>query len=271
MYASRPSEYGVSRIVALLGNPSWDSRLRAILRHRAEVIVCRRVNELADVLRTQVDILIVAPWDSSGALVAPAIAFVRWRRPSLPIVVYCALDESSVRQVVALTRSGADEIILRGIDDDSSALWSRLLVSVSRRMAAQTLSELRPLLGKDTEPILSYCLERADQSVTVEELAATLNVHRKTLVNRLAAAGLPGPNNLISWCRLMLAARFLEDPGRSVEQVALTLGFGSGPALRNMIRRYTGLRTSELRKLGGWSYLVRLFAATIGSPQHGSP
>lgn len=259
------------KVMALVADESAGLRLRAILRHRAEVSTCKRIKELIEVLRTHMDILIVAPWDSSGSPVAPILGDIRRRRPSLPIAVYCALDADAVRQVVALTKSGADEVILRDIDEDSSALWSRLLISVSRRAAAQTLSQLRPLLDEDVEPILSYCLERADQRLTVEQLAATLNVHRKTLFNRLASVGLPSPRNLISWCRLILAARLLEDPGRSVEQVALTLGFGSGPALRNMIRRYTGLRTSELRELGGSSYLVRLFETAIRAPQQSSP
>ena len=46
-----------------------------------------------------------------------------------------------------------------------------------------------------------------------------------TLVDRLATAGLPTPSAMIAWCRLTLAAQMLEDPARSVEQIALLLDF----------------------------------------------
>ena len=256
------------KIAALVPDVRAGGRLRSALKCKAELALFENLKELVLCLRRhRVDVLIVAPWDRLGLAVAPALLEIRKRLPALPIAVYCPLSAKAVREVVALTRAGADEVILQDVDEGSSELWSRLLVSVSRRAAAQALAHLRPFIASEIEPIVSYCLERADERLTVEGVAATFSIHRKTLVNRFAAAGLPSPNQLISWCRLLLAARFLEDPGRSVEQVALTLGFGSGPALRNMIRRHTQLRPSELRALGGWTYLVGVFAAFIASPE----
>jgi AraC-like DNA-binding protein len=244
-------------------------RLSRILRTRAELIECASLEDLLSVIGTRrVDLLIVAPWDSSGVRVAPVLSKIRKDAPSLPVAVYCAVDKDAVREVVALTKAGADEVILRGIDDDSSELWVRLLVSASRRAAAQALIELRPHLPSKVEPIVAYCLDHADEGVTVEHLVATFHVTRRTLRNQLTAVGLPTPSSLISWCRLLLAARFLDDPGRTVEQVALTLGFGSGTALRNMLRRYTGLRPSELKHRGGWLYLVRQFAGGPWPAEH---
>src|SRR3546814_9586520 len=77
-------------------------------------------------------------------------------------------------------------------------------------------------------PFVTFCLEQARRAITVPEAAAALGVHRKTLVDRLAAAGFPTPSAMIAWCRLITAARLLEDPGRTVEQVALLLDFPSG-------------------------------------------
>jgi len=107
--------------------------------------------------------------------------------------------------------------------------------------------------------VIEYCIEHARAAPTVAQLAAAIGVHRKTLVNWMLQDHLPPPRAITGWCRILLAARLLEDPGRSVESVALDLGFGSGTELRNMLRRYTGLRAGEIRGRGGFQQVLHLF------------
>jgi AraC-like DNA-binding protein len=258
-------------VAALVPDAVSRAALVGALRGRAELVSCSRVHELLGVLAVRhVDLIVVAPWDSTGTRVAPVLRQVRDSLPSVPIAIYCSLTTDAAREVVALAKAGADEVIFRTADDHAARLWPSLLVSVNRRVAGEALDLLQPLLAPDVEPIMSYCLERAESGVSVAEVAAAFHVHRKTLVNRMAAAGLPGPACLISWCRLLLAARLLEDPGRAVEQVALELGFGSGAGLRNMLRRYTGLRPTELRRHGGMRCLVEHFRKSIFRVQPGA-
>lgn len=66
----------------------------------------------------------------------------------------------------------------------------------------------------------------------------------------------------------MIAARLLDDPGRTVEQVALMLDFPSGTALRNMFKRYTGLRTSEVRQNGGVRCVLHAFKKELVGAAH---
>jgi len=258
-------------VAALVADDVARTCLRNALRGRADLRACDRIHELISLLATtRVDLVVVAPWDAAGTRVAPVIRQVRDRLPSVPIAIYCTLTADAVREIVALTKSGADEVIFRTADDHAAALWPRLLISINRRAADEALDALHSVLPTGIEPIISYCLDRAETGVSVAEVAAAFHVHRKTLVNRMAAAGFPAPACLISWCRLLLAARLLEDPGRAVEQVALELGFGSGAALRNMLRRYTGLRPSELRERGGMRCLVKRFKQSALRPKPGA-
>ena len=72
-----------------------------------------------------------------------------------------------------------------------------------------------------------------------------------------------GASAMIAWCRLITAARLLEDPGRTVEQVALLLDFPSGASLRNMLKRYTGLAPGEVRENGGMRCVIHAFLRSI--------
>src|SRR5581483_2431497 len=81
-------------------------------------------------------------------------------------------------------------------------------------------------------------------------------------------ASLPSLAASISWSRLFVAARLLEDLHRPVGRVALHLGFASGSALRGMLKRYTGLTPGEVRCGGG---LDRVIDAMCAKPQGVSP
>jgi AraC-like DNA-binding protein len=52
---------------------------------------------------------------------------------------------------------------------------------------------------------------------------------------------------VIAWCLILLTTALLASPGVTVERVALELNFPSATSLRNMLKRYTGLRPADLR------------------------
>ncbi|WP_284349209.1 helix-turn-helix domain-containing protein [Roseisolibacter agri] len=115
-----------------------------------------------------------------------------------------------------------------------------------------------PAIGR---PLMELYLRGADGAMPVTEAARQLGVHRKTLRNRMEAAGLPAPADLRAWCRLFMAGRLLEEAGRTVESVAHQLEFSTGSALRNLIKRRTGLAPYMLREAGGLPYLIACFNA----------
>ncbi|HVE77752.1 MAG TPA: helix-turn-helix domain-containing protein [Gemmatimonadaceae bacterium] len=90
------------------------------------------------------------------------------------------------------------------------------------------------------------------------------NHRRRTFLNRLVDAGCPPPSEIIGWARLLVAAHFIEDPMRRVDRVAVDLDFPSGSALRNMLKRYTGLQPREVREKGGMRCVLEAFRSRFG-------
>jgi AraC-like DNA-binding protein len=128
---------------------------------------------------------------------------------------------------------------------------------------ARVIEAIRPHVRADTAAFVRYCLTHAGDSPSIQHAARVLGMDRKTLRNRLVQQQLPPPREVLAWCRLLVAARMLEDPGRSVEQVGLALGCGSATALRNLFLRHTGSRPKAIRKLGGMRYVLGLLTATL--------
>ena len=68
---------------------------------------------------------------------------------------------------------------------------------------------------------------------------------------------------MLGWCRLLAAAILLEEDGRAVDHVSFELGFASGAAFRNMLKRYTGLNPGELCARGTVTELARQFRTAM--------
>jgi hypothetical protein len=67
-----------------------------------------------------------------------------------------------------------------------------------------------------------------------------------------------------AWCRLLLVTRLLEEPGRTVESIALQLDYPSASALRNQVRRFLGMTLSEAAAQGGFAFALERFARAMG-------
>jgi AraC-like DNA-binding protein len=68
---------------------------------------------------------------------------------------------------------------------------------------------------------------------------------------------------MLGWARLVHAAADLEYGAGSVEEIGIRLGFGSATALRNMLRRYVGVRPSELRRADGSDLVINRFRLAL--------
>lgn len=247
-------------VCAIVWDPASRARLQDAMRGQGSVRFCERQGELLALVEHDLArVIVVDLRDREGRSTLDAVRRIREDFPSVPVVLYCAISPDTSRDVLAFARAGVNDLVLRGVDDLRHTLRAALTTAADHCSARIILAELESLVPANVVPMLRYCIENARRSLTVENVADALHVHRKTLVDRLGSARLPTPSAIISWCRLLVAARLLEDPGRSVEQVALLLDFPSGTALRNMMKRYTGLRPGEIRENGGVHCVLHAF------------
>ena len=265
-----PSPVFLAVIVAVLVRElAARARIQEALRGYAVVRMCDQQDELlALVTEGLVGVAVVDLRDRTGAPTLGMVRTIREGFPSVPVVAYCALNPDSSREILALARAGVNDLILRGVDDVGVALRSVIATAQEHCGAKHVLEAVAPLVPQSVVPFLRYSLEHARQAVSVADAAAALGVHRKTLVDRLATAGLPTPSAMIAWCRLTLASQMLEDPARSVEQIALLLDFSSAASLRNMLKRYTGLSPREVRENGGLRCVLHAFRQSLTPSSH---
>ena len=218
----------------------------------ADAVVCEQPSELvAMVEHRRVTVALVDGPDGTGRETAELIRSLKAKFPTLTVLVYCRLTRAGMRVAVAATKAGADEVVVRGCDDTGNALRKALEGARGSCAVSALAEELRALIPSKALSVVQYCLLNGARAPTVASVALALGTNRRTLVTRTTEAALPSPRLLIGWGRLLTAAGLLTRSDHTVEQVAYHLGFGSASELRNMCRRYTGLRPRDVRAGGG--------------------
>lgn len=251
-------------VVALVLARERRARLRWELRERAAVRFVARCREVSSVVAEgRASAALLELHDADGASTTPTIRQLRASFPRLPVLAMAPLGGVAGHELVAAVRAGANGLILQGVEDAGVALRDAIDRAEDECTARVVMEAVGTVLPDAARAVVEYAITQARRPLDVEELAAALGMTRRTLARRLERSGMPSPLAVIGWCRLLAAARAMEDPGRTLEQVALQLDFPGAAALRNMLARYTRLRPRDVRGGGGLCAVLAAFRLAI--------
>jgi AraC-like DNA-binding protein len=250
------------RIVALVLGRLERARLQDAVRSRAVLEAVDTVASLEQVVSRSIPrvvAVIAEPWDLHHTPTAPALARLRAEYPGVALVGYCQPGHKHSGEILALARAGVHELVFRGVDDSGIALQQALARASQSSASREVLNALRPLVSAKALVIVEACVQYAWPNLSSRALASALGMNVKTLVKHCRTNALPAPGALLNWVRLMVVAYLLQAEGRALEQVAAALGLDSASPLRNLIKRYTGLRALEVRGRGGLPVVIEAF------------
>jgi AraC-like DNA-binding protein len=245
-------------VIAAVADEEWRTHVQSLLDPCFELTILPNVRLVHEVTPDLVLWHLGSAEDADDACVA-ALRRLRVRSARTIVVAYCRISVPVAPLLVVAGRVGVDRLLLRGHDDLRAGLRRELedhgLEAISREVIARLA-----LPDGEAWQVVAHCVRRAATTVlTVEALAEEFGLSRRTLHNRLRAAGLPSPEQVIGWTRLLLAAAMLQVPSGSVASIAARLGFSSESALRGMLVRYMGVTPRELRRADGFARVVSGF------------
>lgn len=207
-------------------------------------------------------LLAAIPTERNEAHLAELLT-MRMSFPHAPIV---ALVDPGTRSHAAALRLGAvgvSEVVLSTPELGRDTLREAVHRCMSESVASIVWRRASLALPERLLPIARAAIERAHEPVTVVQLAAELRVKERSLRRWCVSERLPSPQWIVGWARLLIAAYYLDEPGRTVDGVAGMLGFLSGSALRNQLRRYTELTMASLRAGDASATIARLFERAV--------
>jgi AraC-like DNA-binding protein len=247
-------------LAATLLPPLQLERLRGAARGRYTLEECDDWDGLVRACAGRPVQLAVVDFYVGGSPSFERLRVLKRRFPTLALVAYVATSAERARDLFDAGRVGVDGLVLAGVDDDAATM----LATLERAEARGLTSRLRAALGARRPPLqplvrdaVLAAVVRAHERLTPASLAALLAVPTRVLSRRLAEAGLPAPAKLLTWGRLLVAARLLEDGSRSADGVARVLAFPSGSAFRNTSQRYLAATPGEIRARGGARWVLQ--------------
>jgi AraC-like DNA-binding protein len=255
-------------IATLLPNTGHLQRLRTAIRDRHQVVACDDWSELARTCERQPVRLAVIDLFAGGRANFERIRSLKQRLPRLTLIAYISFAPEHAHDLFDAGRQGMDGLVIADQDDSPRALLALVERAESKSLGSVVRRALDGVEPTARDAVL-LAVTRAHERLSPEALARLLALPRRTVAQRLTAAGFPPPQRLITWGRLIVAAHLLEDRHRSADRIALSLAFPSGSAFRNTCQRYLHATPGEIRARGGAAYVIRalLRQVTGAEPQ----
>lgn len=170
--------------------------------------------------------------------------------PSLPLLVYTELSPVTASALLKLGRAGIQRAVFQRFEDGPRALRSVLEMELEHSVSRQVVTALQEWLRELPEALrdaLEMMLYDPGAGLTVSELAGRAMLSRRTCERLFIRVGLPSPKLVMLLMRLLYAHRLLLDPGHTVEDVAIKLGYGKVRTLQRHLRAVFNLSAGELR------------------------
>ena len=241
-----------------------------------------------------------------GAAVGALIRRIKMWCPQLPVVVACLDESARGREVLHAARAGAEHFAFRHADDFGNVLRALIAPAITGARSANTAgvedigqARARVELRRATER--SRYAERAPSSVlgvlptsvspllrrilfacvsaappeTVDELAARIDLPKRSLARDVARRGWPAPHVLLKWGRLFrgaaagVAARI---EGTSWDEaqwvIAVEAGYGSVRTASRAFRARAGVSLREVWREGAAALIPAFLTAISDTPPH---
>jgi methylphosphotriester-DNA--protein-cysteine methyltransferase len=225
-------------------------RLRRAAASRFSFAPARHWGDVIDLIRRQpIELAVVDPF-LSGEPRSQEIERLLLLFPSLPVLLYTMFTPALAPVLLALGRQGVREVVFCRLDDHPDALRAALERAQARACSQRLLDEIATAfapLRSEIRWVLEAAFRAPEGVQTVEQLAASAGVGRRTCERWFMRASMPSPRHFLAAARILYVHRLLQDPGFTVEDVAKRLGYSQVRTLQQHARLYLGLTAGEMR------------------------
>lgn len=247
------------------------SHLRVVLGSEHSLTPVASWSELQSTVHHQTTDVIVADPSVTGSVQVDALEYLRRHYPTLPIVVYTQLAPASIKAIVRLAKSGVEHVVLNRFDDEPRkflellesipgyALGDRMLLELAGPLSCLPVMVVRAIDQLFRSPA---------RFKNAQDVAAAAGMNLRTLYRNLEPAGIFSARALVVSARLLRAYAYLQDPGRSIKDVAAKTGYHSSWQLSQQMREMTGYTTEQVRRELTGEALVSLLAEQVRRRRH---
>jgi AraC-like DNA-binding protein len=259
-------------VIGCIPDPRARGRVQTALRGHAQLVLFDTFAEVRSALANRsgsVTALVIGMDDEDGG---SALAFARDMRAfklGTSVVACCDLAAHPRAPVSAFAAAGVHDILFTGVNDDGHTARMVIFGAALGGAADVVMSAVAPEIPTGLLRFVDAAVRRPRELKRVAEIASALNVPRQTVGRWCRRHNFIRPEELLVWARLLLVGALLETTPRTLESIAIDLRYASPSALRNRIREYVGLTSTQIRA-GGMVVVLKSFTSRVAEVRNGA-
>jgi AraC-like DNA-binding protein len=206
------------------------THVRHVFAEDTELFVAHSWEELDTLIRRKPVAAVILDPMADGIMNVGAVAGLLTRYPSLPLIAYVTLGAPAFGAVAQLGRLGLHEVLLHRFDDAPERFRERVEQVQANPLAHLVIGAIAPALGHLTRQLAVTVENMFDQPhryTSALDLAMEAKIPIVRLYRNLEVAGLGSPKRLLIAAKVLRGFGYLRDPGYSVLDVSIKLGYRS--------------------------------------------
>lgn len=236
--------------VAAFLPPRLLTHVRHVFADEPELLTAGSWEELDEFVRRKpVSVVIVDP-SADGIMNVAAVAGFLTRYPSLPLIAYVSLGATAFNAVAQLSRIGLEDVVLHRFDDAPEKFRERVERVRGNPLSRHIIEALGASFGQLPMQLASaveHMFEHPHRYSSALDLAMGAGIPIVRLYRNLHVANLGSPKRLLIAAKLLRGYAYLRDPGYSVIDVSVKLGYRSTRIFSEHSEIVFGLTPSRVR------------------------
>ena len=223
-------DHALNRIVSVAA--FLPARLLTHVKHvfadEPELLIASSWQELESFIRRKPVSVVVLDPAADGIMNVGAVATLLKRYPSLPLIAYVTLHAPQFSAVAQLGRLGLKEVVLHRFDDAPEGFKERVERLEGNALTHDVIEALRERLShlpRQLSVTVENLFEQPHRYSSALDLAMEAGIAIVSVYRNLDAAQLGSPKRLLIAAKVLRGFGYLRDPGYSVLDVSIKLGY----------------------------------------------
>lgn len=204
------------------------THVRHVFADEPELLIASSWQELESFIRRKPVSVVVLDPAADGIMNVGAVASLLKRYPSLPLIAYVTLHAPQFSAVAQLGRLGLKEVVLHRFDDAPEGFKERVERLEGNALTHDVIEALRERLSqlpRQLSVTVENLFEQPHRYSSALDLAMEAGIAIVSVYRNLDAAQLGSPKRLLVAAKVLRGFGYLRDPGYSVLDVSIKLGY----------------------------------------------
>jgi len=204
------------------------THVKHVFADEPELLIASSWQELESFIRRKPVSVVVLDPAADGVMNVGAVATLLKRYPSLPLIAYVTLHAPQFSAVAQLGRLGLKEVVLHRFDDAPEGFKERVERLEGTALTHDVIEALRDRLAQLPRQLavtVENLFEQPHRYASALDLAMEAGVAIVSVYRNLDTAQLGSPKRLLIAAKVLRGFGYLRDPGYSVLDVSIKLGY----------------------------------------------